>query len=342
MSRDGAAAAFVVAVVLAGAPFAVRAEPVTLRLASVTPDGTAWARVLRAFGRDVSSSTHGQVQIKWYLSGIAGDELASHERVKRDQLDGIVSGGMLCQRLAPSLRAAGMASEFRDRDEATHVLQKLKPLADDEMAKEGYVNLAEAGMGFSIVFSRTPVRTMAELKRLRPWLWSLDEVLKTQLNAMGLSPVALPVEGSARAYDEGKVDGFVGLPSAALAFQWSAQARYVTNLRVGYLTGCLLVARRAWDTLAHEDQQQVLSAAAKLQARVEDTARQSDEMLIGGLFAKQGLQAVAPSAALQSEFTAAAKEAQKAVAKLAPPGMLDKVSQWLAEYRSTNRRGEKR
>jgi TRAP-type C4-dicarboxylate transport system substrate-binding protein len=342
MSRQGTAAAVVAAAVLWAAPFAARAEPITIRLASVTPDGTAWARVLHAFGREVASSTHDQVQIKWYLSGIAGDELASHERVKRDQLDGVVSGGMLCQRLAPSLRAAGMAGQFRDRDEATHVLQKLKPFADEELAKEGYVNLAEAGMGFSVVFSRTPVRTMAELKRLRPWLWSLDAVLNTQLPAMGLSPVALPVEGSARAYDDGKVDGFLGLPSAALAFQWSTQAHYVTNLRVGYLTACMLVARRAWDTLAHEDQQQFLSATAKLQARVEDTARQSDELLLGGLFAKQGLQAVPISPALQAEFSAAAHETQKAVAKLVPPGTVEKVAQWIAEYRSTNRRGEKR
>src|SRR4030095_14718138 len=56
-------------------------EPVTLRMASVAPDGAAWAREFKAFAREVAASTQGQVQIKWYLGGIAGDELRQHERV---------------------------------------------------------------------------------------------------------------------------------------------------------------------------------------------------------------------------------------------------------------------
>ncbi|MDB4970579.1 MAG: Extracellular solute-binding protein family 7 [Myxococcales bacterium] len=337
----GTLAAGLIAAALAFAPAASAADPQTLRMASVTPEGSAWARELHAAGREIAASTREQVLVKWYLSGIAGDELAMHDRVQRDQLDGILSGGMLCQRLAPSLRAAGTVARFRDRGEASYILQKLKPIVDAEFDKAGYVNVAEAGMGFSVIFSRTPVRTMADLKRLHPWMWGLDEVLKTQLFAMGLAPAPLPVEGSGRAYDEGKIDGFISVPSAALAFQWSAQTRYVTNLRVGYLAGCMLVSRRAWDTLGHDDQALITSAAAKLQVRVEETARMSDEMLLGGLFARQGLQAMPASPTLQAEFNAAARDALKSVEKLAPPGLLDKVSEWLAEYRN-NHRAEKR
>ncbi|HEY1585422.1 MAG TPA: TRAP transporter substrate-binding protein DctP [Polyangia bacterium] len=317
---------------------AARAEPVTLRLASVAPDGTAWARELKAFGREIGASTRDEVQVKWYLSGIAGDELQSHARVQRDQLDGILSGGMLCQRLAPSMRAAGMAGEFRDRDEAHYVMGRLKPIVDQEFAKAGYVNVATAGMGFSVLFSRSPIRNMADVRRLRPWLWSLDDVLKTQLAAMGINAVPLPVEGSARAYDEGKVDGFVGLPSAALAFQWSAQARYVIDLRVGYLTGCMLLSRRAWDALSHDDQQLIASAAAKLQVRVQETTRQMDEALLSGLFAKQGLQALPVPPSLQAEFAAAAHEAQKQVGNLAPAGTVERVEAWITEYRAAKKR----
>jgi TRAP-type C4-dicarboxylate transport system substrate-binding protein len=318
------------------------AEPVVLRIATTAPEGTSWAREVRAFGRDVITATHDGVQFRWYFSGIAGDELQVHQRIQRDQLDGILSGGMLCQRLSPSMRAAGLAAEFRDGDEARYVMQRLRPIVDGEMLKAGYFNLGFAAIGFSVIFSRTPVRTMEDLRKLRPWLWNLDEVLNTQLVAMGVPVVPLPVEGSARAYDEGKVDGFVGLPAAALAFQWSTQARYVTDLRVGYLVGCVLIARRAWDSLGHEQQQSVLAAAGKLQHRVEDAARKNDEMLLGGLFARQGLQAMPVATALQSEFASAAREARKSVEPLVAPGMVDRIGGWISEYRSNNRRGEKR
>ncbi len=329
--------AFVVLSLLVAASAPAAADPVILRLASIAPDGTLWARELKAFQREVTNTTHEGVQIKWYLGGITGDELQSHERVQRDQIDGIVSGGMLCQRLAPSMRATGLASEFREPGEVHYVVGRLKPIIDAEFAKAGYVDVATAGIGFSVFFSRTPIRTMADLKKLKPWLWSLDEVLRTHLTAMGINIVPMPIEGSVRAFDDGRVDSFVGLPSAALAFQWSTQARYAMDLRVGYLTGCMLISRRAWDSLTHDDQQTIESAAAKLQMRLEDTTKQMDQSLMTGLFARQGLQMVPVPPALQTEFAAAAREAQKQAEKLWPPGTLEQISTWLAEYRSSHK-----
>lgn len=322
-----------------GAPAA--ADPVLLRMASVAPEGTAWARELHAFSREVAAETHDQVHIKWYLSGIAGNELTADARVKRDQLDGVVSGGMLCQRLSPSLRAASMAGEFRDDGEARYVMAHLRPLMAQEFSRAGYQLLATGGMGFSVLFSRKPVRSLAELKKLRPWLWDLDEVLERQLTGMGVPVVLLPVEAAGRAFDEGKVDSFLALPSAALAFQWSTQSRYVANLRIGYLSGCILVAHRAWDMLSHDDRQVLESAVAKTEMRLDDLSRRTDAMLLGGLLARQGLTALPVSAAFEGEFEQAALRARPAVSALMPPGLVERVAGWIDEYRK-QRRGEKR
>ena len=189
------------------------------------------------------------MQIKWYLAASPATSCSQDERVQRDQLDGLVSGGMLCQRLSPSMRATGMAAEFRDRDEANYVLGRLKPTLDAEFAKAGYAVVGTAGIGFSVFFSRTPIRTMADLKRLQSVAVEPRRGAAHAARRHGPHIVPLPVEAAARAYDDGKVDGFIGLPSAALAFQWSSQARYAMDLRVGYLTGCILVSRRAWDSI---------------------------------------------------------------------------------------------
>ncbi len=55
-----------VAAALSARPATAAAEPVTLRLASVAPEGTAFARELRAFGREVQAATHDTVTVKWY------------------------------------------------------------------------------------------------------------------------------------------------------------------------------------------------------------------------------------------------------------------------------------
>jgi TRAP-type C4-dicarboxylate transport system substrate-binding protein len=314
---------------------AERNDTIVLRLASVAPDGTAWAREFKAFAREVAAATQNQVQIKWYLGGIAGDELRQHERVQRDQLDGIISGGMLCQRLAPSMRGMTVAGQFHDRDEAAYVLARLRPAIDAELLGNGYMHLADSSLGFTVIFSRTPIHSLADLRRMHPWLWSLDDVLIAQLSAAGLHPIVMPIDAAARAYDEGRVDGFLAVPSAAMAFQWSAQARYVvSDLRVAFLVGCMMVARRAWDTLGHDDQQVLLSAAGKLAARVEAVSQDMDESLLKTLFPRQGMTVTAAPAPLQSEFAEAVRAAKPALAGLVPAGVAARITAWLAEVRS--------
>jgi TRAP-type C4-dicarboxylate transport system substrate-binding protein len=319
-------------VLLAG-PVWAEHEPVMLRMASVAPEGTSWVREFRAFSREVEVGTDEEVRIKWYLSGVAGDEPESIRRIERDQLDGAVGSAKLCMGLAPSMRVLTVAGLFRDSDEAIYVLNHMKTLLDNEFLQAGFVNLADAGMGFHIVLSRVPINSLGDLKKNRLWVWDLDQVLVDQLSTF-VHVVPLPVEQAARAYDEKQIDGFVSIPTAALAFQWSTQARYVSALRVSFLPGCMLVKTHVFDQLSFETQQKLRAAAAKLQLRIEDAARLQDERLLGGgLFAKQGLKEVPVSEQFRFEFDQAAREAQVVTEQRLPSGARLEVKQLLAEYR---------
>jgi TRAP-type C4-dicarboxylate transport system substrate-binding protein len=305
-----------------------------LRMASVAPEGTAWARELKAFARDVATSTGGTVRVKWYLGGIAGDDLAIGERIRRDQLDGAASGGMLCERVAPSLRVLRVMGICQTRDESSYVVGRLRPIIDAECERNGFISLVTAGLGPEVLFTRSPVRSLAELKQSRLWIWNNDDPFVAQLATIGVHAVPLSLEAAARAYDDGQVDGFLTVPSAALAFQWSTQARYVSDLRVSFLTGCIVVATRAWDDLSIEAQAAIRAAAAKLQVRFEDVGHSQDEALLGGLFARQGLRPVPVSASFRSEFFEAARAAREALGdKLVPRALLTRVLEVLADYR---------
>src|SRR5262249_22640971 len=155
----------------------------------------------------------------WYLGGIAGDELQMAQRIERNQLDGVGSGGMICSRLAPSLRVTRLIGLFRNRTETNYVLGRLKPTLDEEFTHAGYVNLFETLLGPDLAFSRTPVRTLDDLARLKLWIWDLDDVFGAAIRALGVQTVPLPLEGAAKAFDEGRTDGFMAIPVAALAFQ---------------------------------------------------------------------------------------------------------------------------
>jgi len=100
------------------------ADPVTLRLSTIAPEGSGWAREFAAWARDIEQGTHGAVHVKMYYSAIGGDEFTVLERIKRDQLDGAI-GSESCARLGPSLRVTRIFGLFQSRQESFYVLGRL-------------------------------------------------------------------------------------------------------------------------------------------------------------------------------------------------------------------------
>jgi len=287
-----------------------------LRFAAIAPEGTAWARESHAFGREVESATGGGVRVKWYFGGIAGDELTELERLKRGQIDGL-AGTTYCQRIAPTLRALEVVGFVSSHDQAARAIKMLQPQVEREFAQTTIrAVFLTLGFGHRVLFSRMPVHSMTELRAGRYWVWDQDEVLRVQLPAMGVHIVPLPLEEAAHAYEENRIDGFIVIPTAALAFQYSTLARYFTDLESGYLPGCLAMAQASIDRLQYKQQLQLMDAAAKLRLRVEDIGIRMDEQLLGGksLFQKQGLRFVPMSASFREEWLREGRAAYRRLA----------------------------
>lgn len=299
--------------------------PPPLRLGTLVPDGTAWARELKAFSREVEDGAH--LKIKIYWGGIAGDERAMVSRVGRGQLDAIAAAAV-CTELAPSLQVTRLQGLFPNRDEHERLVRQI-PHVDEEFKKAGFVNLGVAGMGPSVVFTRTPVTSWDELKKLRLWRWDIDPAAWQQDRMMGLTVVPLSVDGAAAAFDAGKVDGFVALASSALAFQWQSRAPNILPLEFDYLNACMLVRISSWDELSLETQRTVRAAAAKLTRRMELVGRDVDHVVLSGTLTGHGVHALAVPAATRDAFFGAA---QKTRARAAAEGHVPQEAlQWVLQ-----------
>jgi TRAP-type C4-dicarboxylate transport system substrate-binding protein len=311
------------------------AQPTLLRVATVAPDGTEWARLARHFAADVAETTEHAVQVKWYFGGIAGDEEAQLQRIQRRQLDGAALT-VGCDDLAPSMRVTHVLGLIQTRDEAEHILSRLRPRLDEEFRKNGFAPLTVVAFGPTILFSRQPVTSMAELRAHPFWAWDAEHVIAAQLRALGANILPLPIEKAARAYDQGTIDGFFGIPTAALAFQWAApRSHYFLDLHMSYLAGCLVVASNEFLHLTERQQQALRDAGRRLEHDFSTSSRRLDDALLGGLFEKQGLTRLVPSAPFRAEFYHDLAEARAHIGRdLVSREQLADVVQMVADYRA--------
>ena len=316
---------------------AAHAEPVTLRMATIAPDGTEWARALRAYAQEIEAQSKGELRMKWYFGGVAGDELAALDRVKRGQLDG-EAGAIFCQRLAPSLRAARVAGLFDTRAEFLYVMSRMKPTLDEEFRKSGFTNLGEAVFGIDVLFSRQPIRNMDELVASRLWTWNLDPVWQTMASEMGMKTIVTTIEEHSAAWRRKSYDSFFCVPSAALAYQWTTEASYVSDLGATALPACLVVSNSAIDPLPLELKQVLVTSSAKFMHRFSEISEHLDQSLMSGLLEKQGVTKVPVSPQFRKQFNTAASAAiHKLGAALMAPALLEAFEKMIAEYRAGHR-----
>jgi TRAP-type C4-dicarboxylate transport system substrate-binding protein len=309
------------------------AQQHVLRLATAAPAGTAFARETAAFAREIESETKGGVKIKWIYGGIAGDELQVGDRMARGQLDGIGSGGMLCEKGSHSFRVLHAMGLYRSPDEVEHVAARLRPAFEQEMRAHGLVYLGDVALGPTNLFLRNHVASFDALKREKLWAWDADQTNVQTLRALGLQVVPLPLETAGAAYDRSEHDGFVSIPSGALAFQWLHRVHFSADVRISYLMGCMLITQRSFDALAKDQQDVLRTAVARMRIRLRDVVQQQDEALIGSQLKRQGVVALEATRAIKDAFFQQATQARKKLGDWIPTATLQKAEELIAARR---------
>jgi TRAP-type C4-dicarboxylate transport system substrate-binding protein len=209
---------------------------------------------------------------------------------------------------------------------------------DAEMRQNGFANLGETGFAFDFVFSRQPVRTMADLKLGRFWLWNLDPASIAVADALGIAHVTSSVDEAAKIYDSEHLDGMIAEPTAALAYQWSTLAKYFTPVGMAFLPGCMVMSNAAFDALPLAQREVIKTSVAKFLVRFSDVSETTNRALEDRLFEKQGLTKIPLSAQMRADFLRAAHEAQDRLSEqIVSKSLLARVRGWLVEQRAQSR-----
>ncbi|HEY5945572.1 MAG TPA: TRAP transporter substrate-binding protein DctP [Kofleriaceae bacterium] len=306
-----------------------------LRIATAAPEGTAWANTLHIFARDLTKDTNGAVETRFYFGGVAGTEDEVYKLLQAGKLDGAVSGGPLCRKIIPSMRALDVVGLFQNQEEATYVLTELRPTLAKEAHEAGYELLATGSLGPLIMFSREPITSMDELRKSKLWSWDLNESFLKEAAELKLPIVGTSLVDAQKAFDDKRTDGFITTPVSALAFQWYVGTKYITDLKTGYLMGCLLVRESTVDALIPEHQSALRKRGTKLGVKIDADNRRMDQKLLGGMYEHLGLKFVPVSKKFRAEFFDGARLARQRLGdSLVPRELLDKVAQLLADYRA--------
>jgi TRAP-type C4-dicarboxylate transport system substrate-binding protein len=150
---------------------------------------------------------------------------------------------------------------------------------------------------------------------------------------MGLHIVPLPLYDAVAAADDGRVDGFIVVPSAALSFGMFTRARWFTDLHSAFLPGCMVMNAHSFARLSPPDRAAVNAAAARLKQEFESSERRVNQHLEAA-FEREGLRASPMSPAFRAAFLESGRAALRRLdSRLAPATLIDETKRILERVR---------
>jgi TRAP-type C4-dicarboxylate transport system substrate-binding protein len=212
----------------AGAPRA-HAETHTLKIATVAPEGTPWAELLKLYKKNVEKAAGGQIKVKVYLGGTLGDEIAAVRKVKSGHIQGVGASTGALAALVPELNAIEIPFMFRGFGEADAMLDNvlLAPM-EKHFADRGLVLGFWSENGFRHFGANWgKITKPGDLKGKK--MRSQESFVHLEMwKAYDAAPQAIPTTEVLTALQTGAVDGFDQGLLFAIAASWHKSVKHVT------------------------------------------------------------------------------------------------------------------
>lgn len=311
--------ALVAAGLLATTAVVPAAEAQTLKIATLSPDGSGWMTKMRAGANEIKTRTAGRVELKFYTGGSMGTDRAVLNKIKIGQLHGgALTGGSLAD-AARDLQVYSLPLKFRSFEEVDYVRSKMDASLSKQLEDGGFVNFGFAEGGFAYAMSKNvPVSSVAALRKQRVWIPDNDHQSEVAMRVFQVSPVPLSLADVLPSLQTGIIDTVASSPIGAVALQWHTQVKYLTDLPLSYFIGTLAIDKKTFAKIAPADQAVVREVMTRVFKDI-DAQNRKDNVSAYGALMKQGIKPVKPNAAEAAEWE---KNGELAAAQMIKDGIV--------------------
>lgn len=306
---------------------------VIVKMATLAPDGSVWDEILSDMGADWQKGTDGEVRLRIYPGGVAGDEPDLIRKMRIGQLHAAALTVAGLSELDPSFEIFEIPMLFESYDELYHVLEKMRPTLEKRLEDKGYVLLHWMEAGWVHLFSKKPIRGVSDLQSQKLFVWAGADTQVDLWRKNGFQPVPLAMTDAMTGLQTGMIEVMPSTPLAAMSLQWFRQTPYMQDLGLAPLLGGTVISKKIWDKISPEAQEEVKRVAAQAEKRLIQEVPKQDREAIEEM-KERGLEVIKIDDATAQEWRQATATFAKHQRELMEAtDLLDEVQEILEAYR---------
>jgi TRAP-type C4-dicarboxylate transport system substrate-binding protein len=306
---------------------------ITLKIATLSPEGSMWMEKMRQGAKEVATETQDRVKFKFYPGGVMGNDKAVLRKIRIGQLQGgaVVAGSLSSYFPANQIYAQPM--KFSNLAEVDYIRKHMDAFIIDGLDKAGFVTFGLSGGGFAYIMSKEPIETVQDLRKRKVWIPDNDKLSQDAVAAFGISPIPLPIADVRTSLQSGLIDTVATSPVGAIVLQWHTQIKYVTNIPLIYLYATLAIDKKKFLKITPQDQAIVTRVMTDAFKQIGLQNREDDSKAIAAL-KNQGIKFITPDKPIRDEWCETAGKASKEMVESGalPKDAVERLDRLLMEF----------
>ncbi len=299
-------------IALCSAAGTAQARKVTIKLGTMAPDGSTWHQLLKQMAADWKKASDGQVRMKIYPSGVAGNEIDMLRKMRIGQLQAAALSVTGLAGIDPAPQAIACPGLIADDAEWNHVFPRATKLWDDRFREKGFVVLMWGDTGKMNMFTKRKIDKPSDMKGMKIFAWSGDTSATEAMQLAGLQPVAISATDMLPSLSTGMIEAYATTPIMALTARWYEQTPYMTESSWGHLPGATVVRRQTWEQIPEATRAKLLEIAHVYAKKVNDEVSRMQAESIEAM-QKNGLTVVEFDEAGKREWQAIGQKTWQAI-----------------------------
>ena len=266
------------------------AQDVTIKLATLAPQGSTWHALLKEMAEKWSDVSGGKVKLKVYAGGTQGSEGDMVRKMGVGQLQAASISNVGLHDIVPDpmvFSTPGMV----DGTDVAELLPKAEAKMNKMLEDKGYVALSWAQVGQVHVFCTKPYLTPEAASDAKFFAWDGDPGSIEAFKLMGLRPVVLASTDIVPSLQTGMINCINQAPAFVLSARLFDKANKMIDYPWSYLIGVTLVKKDAWDKIPADLKPKLVAIARDVNARVDAEVRRLNDDAVTAM-KKQGLEVV--------------------------------------------------
>jgi TRAP-type C4-dicarboxylate transport system substrate-binding protein len=240
---------------------AARAQQIEIKMATLAPQGSPWHKVLERMGERWRTISGGKVKLTIYAGGTLGDEPDMVNKLRISQIQAVALSGAGMGDVEPGVSCLQIPMMFESYEELDYVRDRMAPKLEKMIEARGYLVLNWGDAGWVHIFSKNPLRSVDDLRKMSLFTWagSNDELELWKAN--NFKPVPLAATDILMGLQTGLIEAVPTTPLYALWNQCFALAKYMNDIKWAPLVGATVVSKAAWEKIPPDQRASMLKAA---------------------------------------------------------------------------------